>query len=105
MDLMLNRSGAEVEVNKEGFCPWDPDIQLRIKGRLGGWTIVKEFCPRCEERFQLWLSHQRSRRSLETQGSSPVSLQSPEDAPKPPIEVSLPPPVDAQEPQQNNNSE
>jgi hypothetical protein len=55
---ILNRAGAEVQFSKNGYCPTDPDIQLQKKGRFGGWKTVNKFCPRCEQRFQVWLRAQ-----------------------------------------------
>ena len=100
---ILNYNGAAVKFNENGYYPTHPDVQLREKGRLGGWKTASKFCHRCEETYQLWLSDQRYRRSLETQGIAPLSLQSSEDAPRLSIEVSSPPPVDGQERQQNNS--
>ena len=59
---ILNYNGAAVQLHKNGYCPNHPDIQLRTRGRLGGWVTVSEHCRRCEDKHQLWLRNQEMER-------------------------------------------
>lgn len=91
---IVNRHGAQAQYSKNGACPLDPDIQLRKK-TLFSWKTVREYCPRCEQRFQLWLSSQK----LSFPPLSPVL-----DIQKPPAKdssPSLPAPRPAHQPRRS----
>ena len=49
----------DISINDKGFCICHPDIQLRKKGTFGGWTILKETCPKCDKIFELELERER----------------------------------------------
>ena len=49
----------DISINDKGFCICHPDIQLRKKGTFGGWTILKETCPKCDKIFELELEREK----------------------------------------------
>jgi hypothetical protein len=44
---ILTDQGARVELIKNGYCPCG--FQLRTKKLLGGWKILHEECPKCQQ--------------------------------------------------------
>ena len=77
-DGFLNRDGApQIQCNKNGCCPTDPDIQLQVINEDGVWTMVQPHCPLCETRFQLT---RLSQASVSNNTAHPIAAQAPSPA-------------------------